>query len=127
MGYPPKRILIVEDDIDIAEPLSFLLTDAGYAIDTAKHGKEALDLLTGGLRPDLILLDLMMPVMTGWEFREKQLSSPDLAEIPVIVLSAAGDISQTARAMQAHYLNKPVVLNELLSMISTVCNESTDS
>src|SRR5438128_8871587 len=81
-------VLIVEDDADLRDMMAQLLTIEGFSATTVANGREALDYLTRGDRPDVILLDLMMPVMDGWEFRRTQLADPALADVPVIVLSA---------------------------------------
>jgi CheY-like chemotaxis protein len=84
-----NRVLIVEDDRDIRQELAELLEEHGYCALLAEHGQHALELLQAGNRPDAIILDLMMPVMDGWEFRERQKGDPALAPIPVIVTTAA--------------------------------------
>jgi len=85
---PPRRILLVEDNRDLREALGAVLEDAGYDVAFAPNGKAALDLLRKGVAPAVILLDLAMPVMSGWAFRRRQAADPALAAIPVIVLSA---------------------------------------
>jgi CheY-like chemotaxis protein len=83
------RILVVDDDEDIRESLIAYLEDNGYQPIGAVNGRHALDLLSDpNLRPSLIVLDLMMPVMDGRAFREAQLRSPLLSSIPVILISA---------------------------------------
>ena len=81
-------ILIVEDDEDLREMMAQLLALEGFKAETAANGREALAYLALGDRPDVILLDLMMPVMDGWEFRRQQVTDPALAAVPVVVLSA---------------------------------------
>jgi CheY-like chemotaxis protein len=82
-----KRVLIVEDDPALRESMAEILADAGYSVGEARDGREGLD-WAAEHRPDLILLDLMMPRMDGWQFRTAQKQRPDLAAIPVIVMSA---------------------------------------
>src|SRR3982750_3855302 len=84
---PPPCVLIVEDDTDVREMMDLLLTSMGYRTVTAANGAVALERLRQD-RPCMVLLDLMMPVMTGWEFRERQLNDPLLASIPVLCMSA---------------------------------------
>jgi CheY-like chemotaxis protein len=84
-----KRILLVEDDSALRETLAEVLTDLGYQVTCAGNGQEALDQLGQGAPPDLILLDLVMPVMDGWAFREAQRRAPSLAAIPMVILSAS--------------------------------------
>jgi len=85
-----KAVLLVEDEPAIALSLGDALREEGLAVATAQNGLEALQLLRNGLRPSVILLDLMMPVMDGASFREAQRRDPRLAAIPVVVLSAGG-------------------------------------
>jgi CheY-like chemotaxis protein len=85
-------VLIVEDDPDARAMMDQLLHLEGFAPITAINGLDALRLLKTGLHVDAILLDLMMPVMDGWAFRRAQRLDPDIADIPVIVLTAAGNI-----------------------------------
>ncbi len=82
------RVMIVDDDPDIREALAQLLEIEGHDVSTAGDGRCALELLRGR-PPDVVVLDLMMPVMDGWEFREAQRKDPRLSAIPVIVISAA--------------------------------------
>jgi two-component system chemotaxis response regulator CheY len=86
------RILLVEDDPATRTSLALILRLAGYAVDTAGHGAEALDRLLRGAPPCLIFLDLTMPVMDGWEFLRRRQEIPALSEIPVAVVSALGDL-----------------------------------
>jgi CheY-like chemotaxis protein len=105
-------VLIIEDDRDIREELTLLLEENGYCVLVADHGRHALEVMRAGNRPDAIILDLMMPVMDGWEFREHQRSDPDLASIPVIVTTAS------ERSIDAHaFLRKPVDQDALLQAL----------
>jgi CheY-like chemotaxis protein len=106
-----KTILLVDDDEGLREALSEVLEAEGHAVDCAVHGGDALAKLQAGRRPDLILLDLMMPVMDGWEFRRAQLADPSLADIPVVVITAAGRLPRAIDARQV--LRKPFRLDEL--------------
>jgi CheY-like chemotaxis protein len=81
-------VLVVEDEAPARAGMEQLLRRAGYDAVGAANGQDALDLLRSGIRAKVILLDLMMPVMDGWAFRREQLRDPQLAHIPVIVLSA---------------------------------------
>src|SRR5216684_2351169 len=87
---PPSQcpVLIVEDDDDLRDMMAQLLTIEGFRAVAVANGREALEHLQSAEKPDVILLDLMMPVMDGWEFRRRQKADPDLAQVPVIVLSA---------------------------------------
>src|SRR5512146_3119469 len=77
------RILVVEDDADIRSVLCEILRDHGFDVAAACNGRDALDQLRRGARPSLILLDLMMPIMSGADFRAAQLATPELRGIPV--------------------------------------------
>ncbi len=117
-GEEAARVLVVEDDANTREALSLVLGGAGFAVDAAANGREALDLLRGGLRPRLILLDLMMPVMDGWAFRAEQLRDPALADIPVVVCSAAHELPQRAASLQAAAVfPKPVSFDRLAEAV----------
>src|ERR671932_609153 len=83
-----RQALIVEDDEDIRDLLSTLLTVLGFEVREANNGQVGLEALRSGWKPDLIVLDLMMPVMNGWAFRAEQRKIDGLREVPVIVLSA---------------------------------------
>jgi CheY-like chemotaxis protein len=112
-------ILVVEDDGDIRAALSSILGDEGYRVSCASDGSEALRLLQGGLRPDAILLDLMMPVMSGAEFRAKQLEDPSLARIPIVILTADTRIADVSRALgAAASFAKPFELPDLLATVA---------
>jgi len=113
-----KHILLVEDDPATADAMKRLLQRAGYAVTCAANGREALDSLRGAEQPSLILLDLTMPGMDGWEFRERQRHAPGLASIPVVVLSDESNLPyQVASLGVVDFLPKPVQLTELLDAI----------
>jgi CheY-like chemotaxis protein len=115
-----RAILLVEDDPDIREAIHDVLTEEGYDVAVADTGLQALDRLRGGEPlPDLILLDLMMPVMDGWQFRAEQKRHPDWSAIPVIVLSAVGNTHEKADSIGAlGCLRKPLDIDELLEMLA---------
>ena len=114
-------VLIVEDDIDIRESLQTALEIEGYSAVSVENGLEAVQLLEQGDRPCLILLDMMMPVMNGWEFlQHQQGKSSDISSIPVIVVSAAGDRAKPVPAL--NYLKKPIELEKLLSLVAKYCS-----
>ena len=118
-GHCP--VLIVEDDEDLREMMAQLLTIEGYDAATVANGREALDYLSHAARPHLILLDLMMPVMDGWEFRRHQKADPKLAPVPVIVLSAL-DPSRADAVDAAAFLKKPLDFDRLLDLVRTYCH-----
>lgn len=117
-----SRILIVEDDSDLREALTQVLRDEGYDVLGAAHGAEALDSLRGGRRPCLILLDLAMPVMNGWQFRDVQRHDPEISGIPVIVLSAGQDLpAQMPVLGLQEFIRKPIRLEFLLDSVARFC------
>lgn len=119
-------ILIVEDDADIREDLADILRDQGYDVVTAENGLAAREWLEHARAlPDVILLDLMMPVMDGWHFRAEQLQDTTLARIPVVILSGAGDVRKEATVLGAvSYLPKPYKVDELLGVLQQLCSAS---
>ena len=116
-------VLIVDDDRDISGILGDVLREEGYATSTVADGREALRLLREGLRPCVIFLDLMMPGMNGWEFRENQLGDPDLSAIPVVVITAAGFGPATIKSQLpgVSYIRKPLPLDDVLAAIAESC------
>ena len=84
-----RNVLIVDDDPDLLEVTRFVIESEGIAVQTAKNGAEALEMLRAGKRPGLVLLDLMMPVMNGWQFLDEIAKSPSLKTIPIVVLTAS--------------------------------------
>src|ERR1051325_8209869 len=109
MSLDPKVVLVVEDDRAIRETLAEILVIEGYRVLTAVHGAQAMRHLKAGERPSLIILDLMMPVMDGFEFRAKQLKSEDYKQIPVLIISADqnGEYNKSVLKVD-HYMVKPL-------------------
>jgi CheY-like chemotaxis protein len=117
-----KQVLIVDDDSDIRDAITQILEYEGFEVATASNGQEGINLLSG-TRPALILLDLMMPVMNGWQFKSELEANPEFKNIPVIILSADGSIHQKSeRAHVAGYLKKPIQLDTLLTTVRTYCH-----
>ena len=117
----PGTVFLVEDDVDTRDMLGRFLEFEGFRVEVAANGKQALERLNSGVHPCVILLDLMMPVMDGWQFRRQQILNRQLADIPVIVVSAAGkerigDIDANA------YLTKPLDLEQLLERVTQYCS-----
>jgi CheY-like chemotaxis protein len=112
-------VLLVEDDSEIRDSLGAVLEHGGYDVVGVANGLEALQKLREGLRPRLILLDLMMPVMDGWQFRHAQLEDPSLAKIPVVVLSALSGLRDpdSPSLVASEFLTKPVDVPSLLDTI----------
>lgn len=109
------RLLLVDDDDFLREALEEALTYEGHEIATASHGAEALELLEGGLAPDAVLLDLMMPVLDGWGFVDRQRADPRWASIPVLVLTAMGTLPRPIAARAV--LHKPFRIEALLDVL----------
>lgn len=115
-------VLVVDDQAEIRETLAEILEDEGYHVATAANGREALSCLHTEGDCSLILMDLMMPVMDGWELAAELERDPATAGIPVVVVSGAGDIPRTAATLRAtDYLEKPLDLNRLLSLVHRHC------
>ena len=113
-------VFIVEDDVDTREMLGRFLELEGYQVESAANGKLALERHDAGSPACVILLDLMMPVMDGWQFRREQVQHAALANIPVIVVSAAGG-DRIQQIDADAYLSKPVNLDELLERVTEYC------
>jgi CheY-like chemotaxis protein len=121
----PKKILIIEDDIDIRELIAEILGEEGYKTATAENGKIGLDYLIAcdvSERPDCIILDLMMPVMTGIQVLEKLMADypNDLAKIPVIIATAKGSPKEDLKNMPTNVtkIRKPMDVNELIDTVA---------
>ncbi len=106
-------VLVVDDESDIREAVAEVLADEGYVVHGAGDGAEALR-KARAVHPDIVLLDLMMPGMNGWEFRAAQKGDPELSDIPVVVLSALGRV---AGMDAAGFIQKPFDLDELLDAV----------
>lgn len=120
---PTLPVLVVEDDPDQRDAVVLALEQAGYAVVAAGDGLEALELLHAGTVPCVILLDLMMPEMDGVAFRKEQLKSPAMARIPVVVVSAFGQLTRARSLQVADYLPKPVELDRLVAVVQRVAHQ----
>ena len=114
-------MFVVEDDVETRDILGRFLELEGFRVELASNGKQALERLSSGVHPCVILLDLMMPVMDGWQFRREQVRDHHLADIPVIVVSAAGR-DRIAEIDANAYLTKPVDLEQLLERVTQYCS-----
>lgn len=114
------NILVVEDNDDVREMMAVTLELEGHDVSTAVNGRDALNKLRAGERPCVILLDLMMPVMNGWEFRQAIESDPLLKAVPIVIVSAA--TAEVIHKTDAEtYLPKPVDMDQLLHVVGGFC------
>jgi CheY-like chemotaxis protein len=115
---PDAWVLVVDDDRDLREALCDVLLDAGYQVSSARNGLEALrQLADAAVLPDLLLLDVMMPIMDGYSFRQVQLADPRLATVPTIALSA-GPLDARLRSMRlAAWIPKPISVAQLVGAV----------
>jgi CheY-like chemotaxis protein len=122
---PPRghEVLVVDDDDGIREALCDALESEGYYVRAAANGREALAQLLANPRVSVIVLDLMMPTMDGWTFRAEQKRFPDLAAIPVVVVTAGSPLRDDGACVDdaASMLRKPINLPELLSSVQKLC------
>ena len=114
-----KSILVAEDNDDVREAIVEALSAEGFTVAEAKNGQEALEKLEKMPEPTLVLLDLMMPVMSGYELLQALRANDDLASIPVTVVSAVGD----RLAAGTSVLRKPVDLETLLNAVDATCRQ----
>jgi CheY-like chemotaxis protein len=119
-------VLVVDDDRDIRESMTEILADDGYCPLAAADGQDALERIRGLTGPPcLILLDMMMPVMDGWQFRRAQLEDRALRSIPIIVLTAHADADKIAKEVGAvGFLRKPVSVDALMATVERFCPRS---
>jgi two-component system response regulator MprA len=116
-------VLVVDDDPAVVDALSELLEEEGYVVVAARDGRDALDQLRAGLQPSVILLDLMMPRMDGWDFRHEQMKDAALRDIPLVVISAAGFSAATVKAQlgDIEFVSKPLDPQALLDAVKRGC------
>jgi len=116
------RVLLVEDDEPIRSSLQLLLEDKGYVVRAAQNGKQGLELLRDGELPHVIILDLMMPVMTGSMFLEVLRNDMELSRIPVVIMSAwLHHWTENSRSTEHIMLQKPVDPDQLLEVVRRSC------
>jgi CheY-like chemotaxis protein len=117
------NVLVVDDDYAIRDMLTMFLEEEGFNAVCATIGREAIDLLRSAAdQPRVVLLDLNMPVMTGWEFRQEQQHDPAIANVPVAVISADRSIVQQPTIDAEEYFPKPLDLDRLLAFIQQCCD-----
>lgn len=115
-------VLVIEDHEDLREGIRIALGMEGYTVEVAANGREALQKLYAGVRPCLIIMDLMMPLMNGFEFRQAQLAAADFKNIPLIAYSAVTDPRETAQQLHADaYLHKPTDVEQLAALARQFC------
>ncbi|MDI3284474.1 response regulator [Polyangium sp. 15x6] len=124
MAGASRCVLVVDDDEDLRRTVTMVLAEEGYRVLQAANGADALTRLHDGPLPDVILLDLMMPVMNGEQFRRAQRADPSLSEVPVVVMTAAGSraVEAIAALGPTRVLHKPVGLEPLLSAVDEVAS-----
>ena len=127
-GEDRLYILVVEDDPSIREVIREVLGVTHHTVRMAKHGRDALDIISHGAKPDLILLDLMMPVIDGWQLIEILSEDSKLSKIPVVVMSAVASSDH----MKAHpnavgMISKPLEIDSLLDVVEQFCGEILSS
>ena len=115
-----QSVLVVEDDEDIRTAMVDILESEGYQTESATNGQEALDLLRKINKPCLVLLDMMMPIMNGRQFLDRVMEDAVLAPIPVLVVSAIADKTDTEGAVG--FLKKPVDIDMVLKMVDRYCS-----
>jgi CheY-like chemotaxis protein len=120
---PRKTVMLVDDDDDMRDALATLLEEQHYDVVQAANGAEALRLLESGESGcHIILLDLMMPVMNGWDFRQHQKQKPELANIPVVLMSSGAQIAFAYDGLDAAaYVSKPVEIADLIETVQRHC------
>jgi CheY-like chemotaxis protein len=120
MSVASRAVLVVEDDPDIREVLEEMLDAAGHRVLTASNGREALAVLDRESSPCLVLLDLMMPVMSGFSFLEELDRRPDRERVSVLLVSANAQVQQLARGKGVvGYVTKPFDLDDVLARVET--------
>jgi CheY-like chemotaxis protein len=120
---PAERcVLVVEDESDALDSIVELLEGEGYRAVGAHNGQEALDALRSGLHPRLILLDLKMPVMDGWDFCAVLAGDRDFAEIPIAIVTASASLpTLPVRRRDAGFFVKPINFERLLRTVRQIC------
>ena len=121
-----RRILVVDDDADIQVLTRTVLASAKYDVSTASNGRQAIEAIRASTF-DLVLLDVNMPEMTGWETLRLLRADPVLADLPVVMFSVKGEIRDKVHAMQEgaiDYITKPFVVDELLARVKRLLQPS---
>jgi CheY-like chemotaxis protein len=115
-------VLVIDDHDDVREGLRMILESEGWRVETASDGREALNKITGGLRPCIVLLDLMSPVMNGLEFRQELRNHPDLLPTPILAYSGLTNVREKARQLAANQSVKlPAEIDRLIAAVRQSC------
>jgi DNA-binding response OmpR family regulator len=120
----PRRVLAVDDEASIRKLVTVTLENRGFEVDTAADGQEALDKIAI-MKPDLVVLDVMMPKMNGWEVRKRLRSDPKTADLPILILSAVGEFESQLAGMESDqddYITKPFRPQELGDLCETMAD-----
>jgi len=125
MSGDRSLLLVVEDDAEVAQTLNDFLTDEGFHIVIARNGKDALGQLRGGLRPSAILLDLLMPEMDGWQFREEQVADANLRGIATVIFTGSELPPESVAGMRdVEVMHKPVDGDKLVHTVRRLCGSA---
>lgn len=119
-GDGDSTILVVDDDLDVRVTVAEALTESGYVVRTAENGLDAIAVINEGVRPCLIVLDMWMPVMDGYQFMDRLNEDPDLATIPVLILTAADALKRVGMG-EVGVIRKPFPIEALLAMAGRFC------
>lgn len=114
-------VLLVEDEPSVREVIEEVLRSEGYPVVSAVNGADALAILRAGLRPFIIILDLMMPIMDGWQFRTEQLKDPELLKIPTVVYSAVGGVGEEVEPLNVAGSFQKGDFTEMLRFVEQFC------
>ena len=121
-GGKARRVLVIDDDDEVRDALAELLESEGFQVEKASNGREGLELLRHEPPPAVIVLDLLMPEMDGWQFCEEQASDPSIRGIPVLIVSATVEPRRFPRSVNdGAFFRKPADLLRLISTIEGYC------
>lgn len=122
----PKKVLAVDDEASIRKLVSVTLENRGFTVETANDGQEALDKIALSM-PDIVVLDVMMPRMNGWEVRKRLRADPKTKDLPILILSAVGEFESQLQGMESaedDYITKPFRPQELGDLVEAMCDPS---
>ena len=117
---PVPHVLVVEDDLDLRDLFVTVAHLQGYTAEGAVNGSEGLRMLRAS-GATVVVLDLMMPIMSGWEFRRCQLLDPAIASVPVLCVSAIADLQQVAKTLRVHCMQKPIDPEPFADKLRVLC------